>query len=276
MLNDVLSQISAFIIARLQALKTYVNTVKSQLESAISSEASARQAADTALGQRIDGVQSDLSAETTARQAADAQLQSNLDAVETSLTAAIESEESARIAADSALGARIDSETAARIAGDASVLAQAIAASKMNVRKAFFYDLKDGNASLSSIVGSLEDGSYQVFFAGEAQEQATISGLKDTNEASFSGVVSNGDIYYFNVVGGLVKDGILADDKNQVKFDAVDTEIDTLKGRVSATEASIAALDSTYATDSDVDSKILGAFTTLYNNLVNGGYTDPN
>ncbi len=85
--------VSANYNAQIEAYRQEVVQVSTQIgdiEDDIADEVSAREAADTALGTRIDG-------ETTAREAAD-----------TALGTRITDEETARIAADAALGTRID------------------------------------------------------------------------------------------------------------------------------------------------------------------------
>ena len=81
------------VASNLAEAKSYADSKVSQevsdRQQAVSSEQSARQSADSALGLRIDGVQGDLSSEVSARQSA------------------ISSEQSARQSADQALGGRI-------------------------------------------------------------------------------------------------------------------------------------------------------------------------
>jgi hypothetical protein len=96
-------------------------TADTALGGRIDAEETARTTADTALGGRID-------AEETARTAADTALGGRIDAEETARTAAdtalggrIDAEETARIAADTALGVRIDAEETARTTADTAL-----------------------------------------------------------------------------------------------------------------------------------------------------------
>lgn len=104
------------------------NIVKTTIEdelkaniSAIQSEASARQFADTQL-------QSNINAESSARQSADAQLQSNINTeasarqnADTQLQSNIDAETSARQNADAQLQSNIDAEASARQSADAQL-----------------------------------------------------------------------------------------------------------------------------------------------------------
>jgi hypothetical protein len=77
---------------------------------------------------QLDGLSSDITSEESARTAADTTLQSNIDTVATNLSNEISttnSEISALQSADTTLQSNIDTEEAARIAGDASTLSSA-------------------------------------------------------------------------------------------------------------------------------------------------------
>ena len=298
----------AFFTARFTKLKEALIAVRSDLIARINSEAAARQQADELLSGRIDSeaaaraaadtaldtkitqgltsLEATLTAETAARAEADTQIRVDLAAAIQSekeyVLDQLNQEQLAREAADMALGARIDTEAANRAAGDAAVLAQAIQASQMNVRKGFFVDvnaLGAGDKDLGQVLASsgldlglssLENGSYAVFFSGSAQATSVVTGLVDTTGAAFSKSVSNGDIYYFNVNGGLIESGIFADDKNQVKFDAVDVELSGLQAATTQLRTDVDGVPTV------IDNKITEFATMFYNQLVAAGYEDPN
>ena len=246
---------------------TVINWMISELEfdTTVTEIYSALQLASDTAQANLDAVESQLSAAITAEvsratarenqietgyQTAVSNLQTSLsntiDALDTELTNAIAAESTARIAADTALNTsistvntRVTQEIADRIAADANVLEQAIAAAKMNVRKAFFVDLLvDADLTLAEVIGapvsSLEDGAYQIFVSGAANTTGAITGLVDLAGQPLTGIVSNGDIYYFNVASGVVTDGVLSDDKNQLKFDALDVTVQELQDASSA------------------------------------------
>jgi hypothetical protein len=104
---------------------------KSYVDTAVSSEASARAAADDALDSAIDAVSAELASESAARVAADSAIDTRLDTIESSiagldggyaseadLAAAVAAEAAARQAADAALQSEVD-------AADAAIAAEA-------------------------------------------------------------------------------------------------------------------------------------------------------
>ena len=98
------------------------------LETGLSDEETARQDADTALGQRISQNATDIQNEATARSSADTTLQQNIDKEETrakgaegTLDTRISNEISNRQQADTTLQANIDQEIANRAAADAAL-----------------------------------------------------------------------------------------------------------------------------------------------------------
>jgi hypothetical protein len=104
------AQIAAIPAVDLSAVESDISALQaadSALQAAVDAEASAREAADSALQAAVD-------AEASAREAADSALQ-----------AAVDAEASAREAADSALQAAVDAEASAREAGDAQALQDA-------------------------------------------------------------------------------------------------------------------------------------------------------
>ncbi len=281
---------------------------------AITAEATARVAGDNTLQAAItaettarvagDKTNSDaLAAETTARTSADT---TNSNAITAEIAArnsavgavasALVAETTARTSGYTTLNGQIatlSSQTTAALAGkadltdviarDAAVLASAIAASKMNIRKAYFANIVDGNtANLLSMIadGTFDAGSYLVKFVGGAEAQMTVTGLKDGTGTAVSQVVSNGDEYYFNVnASGVITDGVFADDKNNIKFNSLDSVISVANSRISAVEVSIAASNATISTlpsSQTIDDKVLAAFQLFLTDLTNSGYVDPN
>lgn len=170
-----------------------------------------------------------------------------------------------------------DNLTDAYTAADTIVLNQAIAAARANVRKAFRHSItQSATVGLGDIVGSgLETGAYQVFFDGSSTVTGTAM-LYNGAGAVYSQAVSNGDVYIFNVVDGVVTNGIFVNDEDNVKFNAIATEQATQDGRLDALEQSVADLDGDFATDADVDEKIRLAFDSLRAELYGSSYTDPN
>ena len=126
-----LGQLQSAVGSEASAREAAIIAEASSREAAIIAEASSRSAADSTLQSNIDAeataranadstLQSNIDAEATARASADSTLQANIDAEASARGAAILAEASSRSAADSTLQANIDAEATARAAGDAA------------------------------------------------------------------------------------------------------------------------------------------------------------
>jgi hypothetical protein len=177
------------------ALGGRIDTEISDRQAAVTAEASARASADTALGARIDTEISDrtaaVSAEATARANADTTLQSNIDA-----------EASARAAADTALGGRIDTEIADR---EAAVSAEQSAREAADTTLQSNIDAEVSRAeaaesALDARIDSLEAGAGSAqsvavnMVAGEAFAANTTFAVRMAMSGETAGRVYKADI----------------------------------------------------------------------------------
>ena len=275
MLQTVITNIVTWLIARFNALKAKLVV----LQTAINAEASTRQAADTALQTAINdevaarqagdqanaqaitaeaaartalGVQltSDLNAEGTARTTTDADLQAQINALGTASTTAINNAIS--VLKDSVVRGFTNYKFGTN---ESKTLAQLIAATGINIA---------------------EKGKYAIqLFGGVFDDEMTVTGLPN-GSAVGTGAITHGDILFITSDGTNVTAVVKGDDVTKVKFAGIDSQLADLLSRIVALEAIVAGLDGDYATDVDVDDKILAAFTMFFNSLQNSGYTDPN
>lgn len=134
-LDNRFTQTETRLTARIDALDKELDAQVTALTKLITDEQTAREAADTALGERIDGVNTDLSAtkdalaaETAARKTADATLQTNIDNeaklrnnADVNFDMRLTEETSARTEKDTQLSNELTTETKARTDADAAL-----------------------------------------------------------------------------------------------------------------------------------------------------------
>ena len=135
-------------------------------DAALASETSARTAADSALGVRIDSAEAVSSALDTRVTAAEADIVTNATAISTEASnraSAISSEASARSAADTTLQSNIDSEASTRASADTSlsnrldVLEGATADSRLTSLES---DVADHESRISALETTIDGGVY--------------------------------------------------------------------------------------------------------------------
>ena len=135
-------------------------------DAALASETSARTAADSALGVRIDSAEAVSSALDTRVTAAEADIVTNATAISTEASnraSAISSEASARSAADTSLQGNIDSEASTRASADTSlsnrldVLEGASADSRLTAVEA---DVADHETRITALETTIDGGTY--------------------------------------------------------------------------------------------------------------------
>ena len=135
-------------------------------DAALASETSARTAADSALGVRIDSAEAVSSALDTRVTAAEADIVTNATAISTEASnraSAISSEASARSAADTTLQGNIDSEASTRASADTSlsnrldVLEGATADSRLTAVEA---DVADHETRITALETTIDGGTY--------------------------------------------------------------------------------------------------------------------
>lgn len=193
------------------------------VQSAISSEASARSSADTTLQSSIDS-------EASARKSADATLQGNIDKKQDKLTfdstptsgssnpvtsggvyTAINSEASARSSADTTLQGHIDSEASARASADTTL--QANIDTLDTTTRDYTHQLKRNTAY------AVGDIAYDVDLPSYMYLECTTAGTTGSTKPDFSSVKS----------GGVVSDGTSAwtckTISNKEYVDAIDAKL---------------------------------------------------
>ena len=156
---------------------------------AISSEASSRASADSALQAEID-------AEETARAAADSTLQSNITSeassrasADTALQAEIDAEETARASADTTLQGNIDAEASSRSSADTTL--QSNIDSEETARIAAVSGEATARSSADTTLQSNIDSEASTARAAESALDAAKANLSG---AAFSGAVSGTDL----------------------------------------------------------------------------------
>ena len=178
----------------------------STVDSKITAETSAREAADEQLRQSIAGFQGSISAETTARQQADQQLQSSIDAVSQDLT----EETSARQSADgtlqqsiTALQTELSNETQQRQSADntftqnISSLQTSLSTETQQRQSADSAMQQDISQLQSDVQGILEDAATKEHFRGYYNTTAEIQSIPNPADGDYAWNAQTGTVWNY-------------------------------------------------------------------------------
>ena len=178
----------------------------STVDSKITAETSAREAADEQLRQSIAGFQGSVSAETAARQQADQQLQSSIDAVSQDLT----EETTARQSADgtlqqsiTALQTELSNETQQRQSADntftqnISSLQTSLSTETQQRQSADSAMQQDISQLQSDVQGILEDAATKEHFRGYYNTTAEIQSIPNPADGDYAWNAQTGTVWNY-------------------------------------------------------------------------------
>ena len=249
---------------------------------AISSEASTRASADSALQAEIDAeetarasadttLQSNITSEASTRASADTTLQSNIDSEETARQAAdstlqtnIDDEETARTSADTTLQSNIDAEETARIAavsGEATARASADTTLQSNITaeastaRAAESALDTAKANLAGASFTGDVSGTNLVLSGNLTVQGTTTSLETTNSQVKDAIMllndgagssaNNGNDAGFIIERGSSDNGNIAAvyDEGEDKFAFYRTSASATSTDISGDDSSAALID---------------------------------
>lgn len=287
MLQSVINQISAWIVARLNALKSKISAVEQSVTNLASTVTTLSSTVDSGLSNRYTKSEADTAIDT-AKQAA-------------ITTAATDATSKANAARDAAKTYAEEQDQAQWLqVQNAISTAVAAAADDIDQSKSVSYDfasLTQGQSASVSIAQLVTDAGVEVGDGEKAIVHFTDNNLSaklagtgaiyvksvsiGTQAVALGGHVvlkNNGGTYEIVSVGGgtYLADILAVRSGVNAAISTVTDSVTTLEGRVQTAEGNITNLQNNKVGQSEVDATALAAFQMFRDSLVNSGYTDPN